>query len=92
MDCGGIEISPAIETGCDDLKWKPGDDYVVRFKDKSDDEPRSEETLNKMVEKMGEVAHDYDFGLSEYASFRAMAHSFAIEVAFSDKLRQKYGE
>jgi hypothetical protein len=47
--------------------WRPTEDFVVAWKDKTA-EPRTREQLDAMVEEMRVIANKYDFDLSQYGS------------------------
>lgn len=51
------------------MHWKPGDDICVRFDDKTAEE-RSDEKLAEMIERMRQIANEYDFDLSCYGSWK----------------------
>lgn len=55
-------------------KWKPGDDYVIKFNDESG-EPRTEEQLEAMVEDMRKIANFKGFDLCSHGSGLAFKKS-----------------
>ncbi len=67
------------------MNWEPGDDYCVRWKDKTA-EDRTKEQLDEMVEKMREIANEYDFDLSMATNWKGMK----IVAAGEDKIIKKY--
>jgi hypothetical protein len=58
-----------------DLAWRPGDDYAVRLKARSDG-PLTEEQLNEMVDKIGDVVQEYGFKVGSWGSLRGIVHVF----------------
>ena len=62
-------------------KWKPGDDYVVRFSDETEDS-RPSMDMDAMVEDMRSVANNHGFDLSASGSYLAFQKS-AIKEALA---------
>ena len=48
--------------------WQPGEDFFVRFDDKTG-EPK--DTIEEMVDRMTEIANEYDFDLSCFGPWSA---------------------
>lgn len=59
--------------------WSPGDDFVVRFEDKTG-ENRTAEQMDQMVEEMREVANKYDFDLDQYGDWKGIKKTAIGEV------------
>lgn len=54
-------------------KWQPQDDFCLRLSDETA-EPRTEEELNEMVDRICEIANEYDFDLSASGSWQGFKH------------------
>lgn len=67
--------------------WKPQEDFLVVFDDKTG-EKRTKPQLDEMVEKMREVAQQYNFDVSSYGGFKSMQKSIATGIIkrFSEKI------
>lgn len=67
------------------MNWEPGDDYCVRWEDKTE-ENRTKEQLDEMVEKMRTIANEYGFDLSCYGNWKGMK----IVAAGEDEIIRKH--
>lgn len=69
-------------------KWKPGDDFCVRFADKVC-ESRTEVEFSKMLLEMKKVANDYGFDISGSGSWQSMKVVAFGEEEIMKKYRDK---
>jgi hypothetical protein len=59
--------------------WQPSDDFFIRFDDKTG-ESRSKEFISEMVDRMTDIANEYDFDLSCFGPWFSAVKSLPPEI------------